>query len=146
MIIIHALSVRQPWAFAITRLGKDVENRGWRHPPRLRGPILIHASKGLTRGEYVDAIGLGMPDGFPFSKFPSFEDVERGGIVGACEFYDVGEPLDRSEGWAQAGALRFKLRNPIALPLRPYPGALGFFRVELAPTERLALRAAGLLP
>jgi len=44
----RALSIRQPWAYAILHLGKDIENRPWR--TNFRGPLLIHASlKGRTR-------------------------------------------------------------------------------------------------
>jgi ASCH domain len=35
-----ALSVRQPWAWAIISALKDIENRGW--PIHYRGDILIH--------------------------------------------------------------------------------------------------------
>ena len=38
-----ALSVRQPWAWALLFGGKDVENRTW--STRCRGRIWIHASK-----------------------------------------------------------------------------------------------------
>lgn len=38
-----ALSIRQPWAWAILYGGKRIENRSWRCD--YRGPILIHASK-----------------------------------------------------------------------------------------------------
>ncbi len=36
-----ALSVRQPFAWAIVHGGKDVENRSW--ATSYRGPVLIHA-------------------------------------------------------------------------------------------------------
>jgi len=47
------LSIRQPWAWAIVHAGKDIENRNW--PTRFRGRFLIHAAKGCTREEYLDA-------------------------------------------------------------------------------------------
>ncbi len=53
-----ALSVRQPWAWAIIYASKDIENRSWQavnHGLRQRGRIAIHASKGMTREEYEDA-------------------------------------------------------------------------------------------
>jgi hypothetical protein len=43
----RALSVRQPWAHAITSLGKTIENRGAHFPYAWRGPVLIHASSSL---------------------------------------------------------------------------------------------------
>src|SRR5260370_1114928 len=47
----RALSVRQPWAWAIAAAGKDVENRSWKSG--YRGLIAIHAA--MTR---EDAGGL----------------------------------------------------------------------------------------
>lgn len=38
-----ALSVKQPWAWAIIHAGKDIEKRTWRTD--YRGPLLIHAGK-----------------------------------------------------------------------------------------------------
>ncbi|MFD0899961.1 ASCH domain-containing protein [Actinomadura sediminis] len=38
----QAISVQQPWAFAIARGGKSVSNQG--APTAYRGPLLIHAS------------------------------------------------------------------------------------------------------
>ena len=56
-----ALSVRQPWAWALIHGGKDVENRtemavrngGMRAQVGKR--IAVHASKGMTREEYESA-------------------------------------------------------------------------------------------
>lgn len=48
-----ALSIRQPWAWAILHTGKSVENRDWY--TEYRGRVLLHASKGCTRAEYGDA-------------------------------------------------------------------------------------------
>ncbi|MEH2033227.1 MAG: ASCH domain-containing protein [Nostoc sp.] len=48
-----ALSVRQPWAWAIIYALKDIENRGW--PINYRGDILIHAAKTCTKKEYQSA-------------------------------------------------------------------------------------------
>ena len=47
-----ALSIRQPWAWLIVNSHEDVENRTWR--TRERGPVLVHASKGMTPTEYED--------------------------------------------------------------------------------------------
>jgi len=40
--LVKILSIRQPWAYLITRSSKDIENRSW--PTKYRGPFLIHAS------------------------------------------------------------------------------------------------------
>lgn len=47
------LSVRQPWAWLLFR-GKPVENRDWYCGHR--GRLAIHASKGMTKAEYEDAV------------------------------------------------------------------------------------------
>lgn len=44
-----ALSIRQPWVWAIIHGGKRIENRDWYCS--YRGPILIHASKWWQPGE-----------------------------------------------------------------------------------------------
>ena len=48
-----ALSIRQPWAWLIIKGHKDIENRSW--PTAFRGRVLVHAAKGMTTSEYVDA-------------------------------------------------------------------------------------------
>lgn len=54
---LRALTVRQPWAFAITH-GKPIENRRWKNPPSYRGPLAIHAGAAIDTvdrdcGEYA---------------------------------------------------------------------------------------------
>ena len=50
-----ALSIRQPWAWLIVNGHKDIENRSW--PTRFRGPVLIHAAKGMTMSSTKSATG-----------------------------------------------------------------------------------------
>jgi lambda repressor-like predicted transcriptional regulator len=50
----YAISIRQPWAYAILNLGKNVENRTWLPPQRVIGKrIAIHVSKTLPK-RYLD--------------------------------------------------------------------------------------------
>lgn len=52
---IKALSVRQPWAWAIIHGGKDIENRSWQavnHGLNVRGRVAIHASATMGKGDY----------------------------------------------------------------------------------------------
>lgn len=119
-----ALSIRQPWAWAILHAGKDVENRSW--PTRFRGRVLIHAGKafdGPAGAAYHDgrewalAAGVKPPD--------SADDLLRGGIVGSVEIVDC--VRDMASKWFE-GPYGFVLRNPIVLPFRPCKGSLGFFK------------------
>lgn len=126
-----ALSIRQPWAWAILRAGKDIENRDW--PTKVRGRVLIHASKGMTQDEWADGFetirSAGREDPRElYLNFPSFYAIERGGIVGEVEIVDC---VDESESPWFFGRYGFVLRNPKPLPFVPYKGRLGFFEVAL---------------
>ena len=45
-----AFSIRQFWLYAITDLGKDIENRTWKPPQRAIGTrIALHASQSIDR-------------------------------------------------------------------------------------------------
>ena len=105
MIDIHgtlpamALSVRQPWAWAIVHAGKPVENRKWEkgNPGlKFRGPCCIHASKGMTRAEYEEAAKFMASIGV---TCPAPADLQRGGIVGITTVADIVTELDRSKRW-----------------------------------------------
>lgn len=122
-----ALSVRQPWAWLIVNGHKQYENREWQvNNPcrRFRGPVLIHASKGMTQDEYligeITTEELGV-------TLPKFEDLERGGIVGKTEIVAW---HDEAPDMPFAFTSGLELRNSQPLPFRPCQGALGFFNVE----------------
>jgi hypothetical protein len=112
-----ALSIRQPWAWLIVNGHKDIENRSW--PTKFRGPVLIHASKGMTREEYADALLIANR-----IQLPPFEQLERGGIVGRAEIVDC--VTDSDSLWF-SGDYGFVLTNAKPLPFHPCKGALGFF-------------------
>lgn len=127
-----ALSVRQPWAWLIVQGFKDVENRNW--PTKFRGPVLIHASNGLTFPEYEGCLStchlVSVHRPFPEGTImPSFKGIERGGIVGITEIVDCVE--DMCSPWF-FGDYGFVLKNSRALPFRPCKGALGFFKPDYA--------------
>jgi hypothetical protein len=121
-----ALSIRQPWAWAILHAGKDVENRTW--PTRFRGPVAIHAAKGMTKGEYDEFVELGRAlhraGRWTGPFIPEREALSRGGIVGAAEVADcVGSS---ASPWF-FGAYGFVLLNVRPVEFTPCKGALGFF-------------------
>ena len=118
-----ALSIRQPWAWLILHAGKNIENREW--PTARRGRFAIHASKGMTRDEYDGARDLCW-DIDEAIRFPMFDELERGGLVGVVDLLDC--VTDSSSPWF-FGTYGFVLSNPIALPFVPLKGRLGFFTV-----------------
>lgn len=122
-----ALSIRQPWAWLIVQGHKPLENRTW--STNFRGPMLIHASQGMTQQEYEDV------HRFLLSKerlqhlaaiIPAPASLERGGIVGSAELTAC---VSESDSPWYMGAYGFMLRNARPLPFRPYRGALQFFEV-----------------
>lgn len=122
-----ALSIRQPWAWAIMQIGKDIENRSWE--TLYRGPVAVHAAKGCTRYEYDDFIRtvhtVSLTHPFPAGAVvPRLIDLPRGGIVGTVEIVDC---VMRSESPWFFGRFGFVLRNPQPCAFIPVKGALGFF-------------------
>lgn len=119
-----ALSIRQPWAWLVIHGGKDIENRTW--PTKIRGRVLIHASKGLTVPEWEDAHEfVAVFNDELAQSMPRVSRLERGGIIGEAEIVDCVQDFE-SEWFS--GPYGFVIRNPKPLPFRPCRGALGFFR------------------
>jgi hypothetical protein len=116
-----ALTVRQPWAWAIIHAGKDVENRSW--PTEHRGPLAVHAGKAEWRG---DAICL-MLDGI---VLPPEDELIRGAVIGIVDVVDCVRNHDSP--WADDGQYHWVLHNPRALS-RPMPlrGQQGLFAVSI---------------
>lgn len=122
-----ALSVRQPWAWAIIHSGKDIENRSESFIKmgyfRIKS-IAIHAGKGMTREEYesgrkfiVDISG----------QCPRPQDLIYGGIIG---FVTVLGNVTESESPWFVGPVGLVLDKP--KPIQPFPatGQLGLFKWE----------------
>lgn len=143
-----ALSVRQPWVWAIFHAGKDIENRDWseryqglRDARRLAdeyarsggGDFLIHASAGMTRAEYEDFIdtvhAISRTHPLPVGlRVPAMVDLRKGGIVGIATL--AGVVLAHPSPWF-FGPIGLLLRNVRPLPFMPCKGALGFFRPDV---------------
>jgi len=122
------ISVRQPWAWLIMNAGKDIENRTWRTD--VRGRVLIHAAKGVTKDEWRVAwewvrerVPAAWDKGCAEIEAGS---IERGGIIGSVEIVDC---VRRSDSPWFVGPYGFVLRDPRPLPFQPCRGQLGFFRI-----------------
>jgi len=128
-----ALSVLQPWAWALIHGPKRVENRTWR--TSYRGPLLIHA--GLSRrlfgrGLNLEAVGperLFVPEAKVEALLPGLPPVEQltfGSIVGlvqlvdVCRFEDVGADPFAEGPWCWLLERPQPLAKPI--PWRGFPG------------------------
>lgn len=129
------LSIRQPWVWLIVHGGKDIENRTW--PTRHRGPVLLHAAKGMTAAEWADAWDFAVGTGASpraIAAGITRETIQRGGIVGIADLTDCIPPDRRTSRWHIPGCFGFKLENVRALPFTPCAGRLGFWD---APAEAM---------
>ena len=123
------ISIRQPWASLIIHHGKDIENRGWY--THVRGRVLVHAAKGMTRAEWENAVyDMHTVCGVPMELLQTgceFDQLQRGGVIGSVEIVDCVKAS--GSRWHAQGQWGFVLRDPQPLPFRPFKGALGFFEV-----------------
>ena len=160
-----ALTLRQPWAWAVLEAGKLIENRPW--STKFRGAFLLHAaawpvgpleamSRPCPTRPWLDALeaasgmlGMGRAEGAvrldsPVSLRHVFE--HRGGFVGVAELVDVLPPCGGLFGcahpWHMPEQYGFRLANVRRVPFTPWKGALGFFGVPRDVADPLIARAA----
>lgn len=134
--IMKALTVAQPWAWAIMSGLKAIENRTWQTP--YRGRLAIHAGKGrryLPAGYPRKASDPRDPLASLFAELPglpALDDLVFGAIIGTVDLIDCCEyAAVCSEPFAE-GPYCWLLRDPqpLAQPI-PYKGQLGLFDVAL---------------
>lgn len=129
-----AVTVHNPWAWAIIHGGKDVENRSWftRH----RGPLLIHAGKTWsTAGASSFMVKNAFERAGAVLHYPLFE---AGGVaLGVVDLVDCIE--DAEPPWAMPGHWHWVLANPRPL-IEPLPmrGAQQLWEVPAATPIRVA--------
>lgn len=118
-VAVKALTIRQPWAWAIIHGGKDIENRSWN--THHRGPLVIHAGKALER-ESLEACGE-----LACRKMPA--EFDRGYLIGVVDVVDC---VNRHKSPWFIGDYGFVLARPRAFktPIA-FTGRLGLFEVRL---------------
>lgn len=86
---ISALSVKQPWAYALLELGKDVENRSWWTP--YRGDLVIHAPKSRDHQAWRSIADIiGVEPGSELSELVADPRANiHGAYIGVVEVVDV---------------------------------------------------------
>lgn len=120
-----ALSVRQPWAWAVVHAGKDIENRsrfaitkgGLKQFRR----IAVHAAIGMTQDEYENGRSFMARLGI---ICPRPDELVRGGIIGAVTITDV---VKYSESPWFFGPCGLVLQDPVSFDPIACKGALGLF-------------------
>jgi len=119
---LRALTVRQPWADAITRGGKAVENRTWSAPAKHVGTrFLIHAAAAPDRHAVLplEVIAAGGSDVY----FDHRSAILAVATLAGCHF-DTG----CCSPWGQRMVFHWQLADvvPLAVPVAA-KGALGFW-------------------
>ncbi|MEM6390308.1 MAG: hypothetical protein AAF626_12225 [Pseudomonadota bacterium] len=120
-----ALSVRQPWAWAILHGGKKIENRSLgsiRAGRMVPGWIALHAAIGMKEAEYRWGVWRLQKHGV---RCPRPAHLIRGAIIGVVE---VTEIITQSESPWFGGEAGLVLAQPRAVEPIPAKGALGYFR------------------
>jgi hypothetical protein len=120
----RALSIRQPWASLIIFAGKNIENREWK--TGYRGPILIHASKRMTKAEKENAFDCAEFDCDVSPEVLAAMPMERGAVIGIATITDC--VTQHQSPWF-CGTYGFVLRDVRAIEPFQFLGQLGFFDI-----------------
>ena len=135
-----ALTVKNPWAWAIIHGGKDVENRS--RPTKYRGHIFIHAGKGWSYEGQEFLQQKRTPFGFQAFPLDEWQRPELiGKVIGSVEVTDCHHSEDCGKfsktgacsEWAMKDHYHWVLENPepLALPF-PMQGKLGLWNMDAA--------------
>lgn len=124
-----ALSIRQPWAYAIITGRKSIENRDW--STKFRGEICIHAAKTLIKQDYYydrDFIVETQDRKKWGNDFIDLDELKQyggfGAIIGTANIVDC---ITESESPWFFGKYGFVLENIKSIEPIPCKGALGLF-------------------
>ncbi len=119
-----ALTIHQPFAWAIFNAGKNIENRNWRPPQELIGQrIAVHVSQpqrwpNHEEWERISVVICARQRGLCLDDFPDPTMMERGSVIGTIE---IGAVTDTQEfgvaSWWYDDASRYAwwIRKPRTL-------------------------------
>ena len=127
-----ALSVRQPWAWAILYGGKIIENRsaGAIRSGRMDcRTIALHAASGMKEDEYLWGAWRLEQHGV---SCPRPDALVRGAIIGQVDVTDI---ISESDSEWFGGQMGLVLANPRPCPPIPAKGELGYFEWQPSGTR-----------
>lgn len=132
-----ALTVHQPWGWAMFHAGKDVENRTWLPPKKLLGELLaIHAGQKYSEqaAEWIrTTFGIDVPGP---------KDVRLGAVIGTVRVAGVANdllavpPRGRSRHYF-FGPFGWLLEDPVEVTPFRCPGAQGLWELPDSVREHL---------
>jgi hypothetical protein len=128
-----ALSLKQPYAWLIANGFLQLDDRTW--GTQYRGPMLIHASKGLYES-YYDYLKVSTD-----IPLPDKDKLDYGGIVGVanlvlcCQPGNIPANIRREQGVHFGGVheeyFGFLFEAATPLLLMPCRGKLGIFEIDV---------------
>lgn len=126
---LFALSLKQPWIWAVLHAGKDIENRTWRSG--YRGRVILHASRSMDLAgvKYLQEAGFRVP-----------EELPMGAYLGEVTITECRPLAECASRWA-FGPWCYILERPVVYET-PIPGRgrLGFYPVPEAVTRALEMQ------
>lgn len=127
----RALTVRQPYAWAIAAGAKDVENRS--RATHYRGLLAIHAAKAVHRKGLDDPLILEAIAGREFAigePESSLGAVVAVAVLAGCHHESTERPRSSCSPWGQPEMYHWALASvqPLREPV-PCRGALGLWRL-----------------
>jgi hypothetical protein len=122
-----AISIKQPWAWAIVHGYKPVENRTWRTTHR--GELAVHASRNFDKEGYQWLLDHAKEVGINMLDIPTPKQFVLGAVIGTVEITDC--VRESTSPWF-FGPVGFLLTNAIAFktPI-PCKGRLSIFSVDI---------------
>ena len=128
-----ALSLRQPYAWLIANGYLLVDDRTW--GTQYRGPLLIHASKGIYE-QYYDYIKSDTD-----IPIPAKDKLGYGGVVGIANLVHCCRPSQLPGSMSRVQRAHFSMvhedyfgflfEQARPLALMPCPGKLGIFEIDV---------------
>jgi hypothetical protein len=124
-----ALSVRQPWAWAIIYAGKDIENRSENMAARVRSSIgqtiYIHAGSTIDEDGMQAIIDMDLlPRLEAFLEKGNNMEEMNGGVIGTVRIADI---VQRHRSKWFKGPYGIVLADPKPLKFQPGRGQIGLF-------------------
>ena len=125
----RAISIRQPWAWAVIHVGKDCENRSATAPRQFKSAVgqrvLIHASSHrLNWADMAAAVACLKERGV---ACPSPSNLMYGGVIGSV--FVRGIVTRHRSPWFR-GPYALVFADPRPEPFMPVRGQVGLFRVQ----------------
>lgn len=163
-----AITLTQPWAWSIVHAGKRIENRSRRDGRmpdicRHRGPLLLHAAKGMKISDYEKAVSFMVGRQLARTKYgrgdlpvipPRLQDVgddwlPLGIIVGRCRAIGViapsarGASIEIGDRYYETTRIDETVRldaHDMTLDLRWWMGGYALVLVDVEPTKWVPAR------